>query len=240
MTRMVAGQRRRPAASSSSSDITPPRDSKTHRACSRHGGCARRPTAAVYAEPAPRPGATSIRAAGQCSSALSMPRRTPRVPPRMEAVAQTPRASGRPVSRRVICLGRPSRAVRTAYTRSPLGSPAVSWLCATASMEWSSQPSRAPTARARRKQQSVGGSGSPTLGSLKATARNRDHRVGRVRQSKTGFLDRTDPAWCDSSSASTVRTGLASFDQRLDARSSTGCRRRRWPRRRARAALQGR
>src|SRR3954451_5574141 len=50
-----------------------------------------------------------------------------------EAVAQTPRASARPVSRRVICFGRPSQAARTAYTRSPLGSRPLGWLCATAS-----------------------------------------------------------------------------------------------------------
>src|SRR4051794_25095659 len=48
------------------------------------------------------------------------------------AVAQTPRASPRPVSRRVICLGRPSEAVRTPYTKSRFGFEAVGRLCATA------------------------------------------------------------------------------------------------------------
>jgi hypothetical protein len=80
----VAGERRRPAASSSNSDLTPPRESETHRACSPTRAVRPPPERGVYTEPLPRPGATSIRAAGECSSALSMRRRAPGVPRRME------------------------------------------------------------------------------------------------------------------------------------------------------------
>src|SRR3954470_10324863 len=52
----------------------------------------------------------------------------------MEVVAKTTRTWRRAVWRRVISLEGSSEAVRTPYTRSPLGSPAVSRLCATPSM----------------------------------------------------------------------------------------------------------